>query len=319
MKQSSILICMVLALAAGGALAQEEKKPETGASAQGAAQGQADVRTDPSGVAATGSAAGSANAQANESSASIANGTEINATLSKSIDAGEAKPGDEVTAKSAKDIKSDGKVVVPRGSRLIGHVTQAQPHKSGSTDSSSMSELGIVFDHAVLKDGSEVALNGSVAAIGAARSASSAGGRQMDAGAAGAGSMAGSAGGTGGGLAGAVGGTVGGVAGTATGAAGGVGSTIGGTAGVASKSAGAVGGLDAAGGLTSGSRGVFSLRDLDIRSAAAGSAGGSVITSAKRDVRLESGTQMLLVAGGSVGQEPAAAPKEPAKEPVDRR
>lgn len=326
MKHSSILICMVLAFAAGGAVAQDEKKPETGASAQGAGQGQADVKAGQSGASATGSAAGSANAEAGKSSASVANGSEVNATLNKSVDAGEAKPGDEVTAKAAKDMKSDGKVVVPRGSKLIGRVTKAEPHKSGSASGNSASQLGIVFDRAVLKDGSEVALNGSVAAIGAARSAGSAGGHQMDAGAAGAGSMAGSASGTGGGLAGTVGGTVGAVANTATGAAGGVSSTIGGAAGAAGKSAGAVGGFDAAGGLKSGSRGVFGVRDLDITSAAAGSAEGSVITSAKRNVRLESGTQMLLVAGGSAGQKPTAAPKEataapkePTKKPVDQR
>ena len=100
MKHSSILICMILAITAVGALAQDEKKPDTGASAQGAGQGQADVKGDQSGVAATGSAAGSANAEAGKSSASVANGTEIDATLTKSVDAGEAKPGDEVTAKA---------------------------------------------------------------------------------------------------------------------------------------------------------------------------------------------------------------------------
>lgn len=319
MKRTSILICMVLALAGAGALAQEEKQPQTGASAQGAAQGQADVKADQGGATATGSATGAASAEAGKSSASVAKDTEIDAALTHSVDAGKAKPGDEVTAKAAKDIKSDGKVVVPRGSRLIGRVTQAQPHRRDSASGSSASELGIVFDRAVLKDGTEVALNGSVAAIGAARSASSASERQTDAGAAGAGRVAGSAGGAGGGLAGTVGGTVGGVASTATGAAGGVSSTVGGTVGVASRSAGAVGGFDAAGSLKSGSRGVFGLRDLDIQGAAVGGTQSSVITSAKRDVRLESGTQMLVVAGGNAGQQPAAAPDEPAKEPVDRR
>lgn len=312
MKHSSVLLCMILAFAAGIAVAQDAKKPDTGASAQAAGQGQAAVKADQSGATATGNAAGSANADAGKSSASMASGTEIDATLTRSIDAGKAKPGDGVTAKAAKDIRSGGKLVVPRGSKLIGHVTQARPHGGGSAGGSSASELGIVFDRAVLKDGREIALNGSVAAIGAARSGSSAYGHQYDAGTAGTGSMAGSAGGTGGGLAGTVGGTVGGVANTTAGAAGGVGSTIGGTVGTAGKSAGAVGGFDAAGSLKSGSRGVFGVRDLDITAATAGGAEGSVITSAKRNVKLESGTQMLLVAGGAAGQKPAAKAAEPA-------
>ncbi len=318
MKHAVIVTGMLLAFAAGGAIAQDEKKPGSAVSAQGSATGQADVKADESGAAATGKGAGTASTQAGESSVAVAQGTEINATLTRPVDAGKAKPGDEVTAKAAKDIKSDGEVVVPRGSKLIGRVTSAEPRKSASGSGSSASELGIVFDRAILKDGSAVVLNGSVAALGAARSAGSAGGSPMSAGASGAGGAAGSAG-AGGGLAGTVGGTVGGVAGATAGAAGGISSTIGGAAGAAGNSAGAVGGFDAAGGLRSGSRGVFGVGDLDIATSAAGSGEGSVITSAQRNVRLESGTQMLLVAGGSAGEKPAAKPKEPAREPIDKR
>jgi hypothetical protein len=131
---------------------------------------------------------------------------------------------------------------------------------------------------------------------------------------------AGGAGGGGGGLAGTVGGTVGGVAGATTGAAGNVGAAVGGTAGAAVRSVGAVGGFDAAGGLKSGSRGVFGVSDLTISAAASGGAGGSVITSAGRNVRLESGTQMLLVAGANAGKQPAADPDAPREKPdADKR
>lgn len=89
--------------------------------------------------------------------------------------------------------------------------------------------------------------------------------------------------------------------------------------GAASRSAGAVGGFDAAGSLRTGSRGAFGFGDLNIAPAGAGSAEGSIITSPKQDVRLASGTQMLLVAGSGAGPEADAAPREPAREPVDRR
>ena len=163
----------------------------------------------------------------------------------------------------------------------------------------------------MLKDGSVVMLNGAVAAIGAARAAGAAGGSAPDAGAAGAGSGAGSAGAAGGGLAS----TVGGVAGATTGAAGNVGTTVGGTAGATVRSVSAVGGYDASGSLQSGSRGVFGIRDLDIAAAATSGAEGSVITSAKRNVRLESGTQVLLVSGASVGRQPVADPDAPEEKP----
>jgi hypothetical protein len=80
------------------------------------------------------------------------------------------------------------------------------------------------------------------------------------------------------------------------GATGTVGSTV---RGATHGSAGAVGGLNAAGTLTSGSRGVFGMRSLDIQSATAGNAQGSVITSPTRNVRLEGGTQMLLTSSAN--------------------
>jgi hypothetical protein len=67
-----------------------------------------------------------------DSSAALAQGTEINAALTRPADAGKARPGNEVTAKASKDIKSGG-TVVPRGARLFCHVTNATPRGSGAT------------------------------------------------------------------------------------------------------------------------------------------------------------------------------------------
>ncbi len=315
MNRTVILAGILLLFAGGVASAQQEQKPATGASAQGAAQGQAGVAAGPDGATATGSAAGAAGAEAGDASANLAQGTEVSAALTRPVDAGKAKPGDEVTARATQDIRSGGEVVVPRGSKLIGRVTRAEPRRSGSAGGSSASQLGILFDRAVLKDGSTVALNGAVAAIGAARAAGSAGGERANAGASGAGGMAGSATGSAGGLAGTVGGTVGGMAGATTGTAGHLGATVGGTAAAAARSTGAVGGFDVAGDLKSGSRGVFGIRDLDITSATQGGAEGSVISSTRRNVRLESGTQMLIVAGARAAEESADSAESPAERP----
>ena len=60
-------------------------------------------------------------------------------------------------------------------------------------------------------------------------------------------------------------------------------------------SKGAVGGLNAAGQLTSSSQGVFGLQGVNLSSTTAGARQGSVITSAGKNLHLDSGTQMLLV------------------------
>jgi hypothetical protein len=63
------------------------------------------------------------------------------------------------------------------------------------------------------------------------------------------------------------------------------------------KSKGAVGGLDSSGVLTSGSLGVFDLEDLEV------SAQG-LIVSTRTEVRLDTGTQMLLLTTGDDTEEP---------------
>jgi hypothetical protein len=298
MNRIVILTGTLLLLTSAGAAGEEPRKPPT-AAAQGAAGAQGGITASGEGATASGRTAGSAQAGAGSSSASLAQGTEISATLTKPVDAGKAKPGDPVEARATKDLRSGDEVLVPRGSRLIGRVTQASPRVQGSAGGNSA--LGIVFDRAVLKDGRSLALNGAVTALGAARTTAAPG----FGGASGGGGAAGSASGSGGGLTGTVGGTVSGVAGGATSTVGNVGATAGGAAGAAARSAGAVGGFEAGGGLMSGSRGVFGMRGLEIASATDASAEGSVISSAQRTVRLEGGTQMLIVAGGRAAEKPA--------------
>ena len=47
--------------------------------------------------------------------------------LTKTIDAKKAKPGDEVVAKVTMDLKTNsGEVVVPKDTKVVGHVTESQ-------------------------------------------------------------------------------------------------------------------------------------------------------------------------------------------------
>jgi hypothetical protein len=91
----------------------------------------------------------------------IAPGSVIPVQLAKTIDAKKAKPGDEVVAKVTMDLKtSSGEVVVPKDTKVVGHVTEAQARNKEQKES----QVGIAFDHAVLKDG-DVSLPMSIQAV----------------------------------------------------------------------------------------------------------------------------------------------------------
>jgi hypothetical protein len=225
----------------------------------------------------------------------------LSAELTHSLDAKSCKPGDQVTAKVTDDVKSDGKVVVHKGSKLVGHVTEAKARSKDNADS----RVGIVFDKAVLKDGEELSFNGAVQALAPPVNAalSAAGDESSSIGAVGP-SGGGSGGarrsGGGGGLLGGVGSTVGGAASSTTGVVGGATGTVtSATGGAVNGTTGLAGGLTAQGRLTSASQGAIGLQGLTLNSVTAGSAQGSVVSSTTRNVKLDSGTQMLLKVAGS--------------------
>jgi hypothetical protein len=92
----------------------------------------------------------------------IAPGSVIPVQLTKGIDAKKAKAGDEVEARVTIDMKANnGEVVVPKDTKVMGHVTEAQAHTKDQRES----QIGLAFDHAVTKDGQNVSLPMSVQAI----------------------------------------------------------------------------------------------------------------------------------------------------------
>jgi len=81
--------------------------------------------------------------------------------LATTIDAKKAKPGDEVVAKVTMDLKTtNGELVVPKDTKVVGHVTEAQARNKEQKES----QVGIAFDHAVLKDG-DLSLPMSIQAV----------------------------------------------------------------------------------------------------------------------------------------------------------
>lgn len=93
MKSTSLIVCISLALS-GAAVAQQS----SGFKGSASGETRASVAADKNGSNAGGRTAGSAAATTDHASTSLDGGADLNATLSKSIDARSAKPGDEVTA-----------------------------------------------------------------------------------------------------------------------------------------------------------------------------------------------------------------------------
>ncbi len=92
----------------------------------------------------------------------IAPGSVIPVELMKTIDAKKVKTGDPVEAKVTQDLKAgNGEVVVAKDTKVMGHVTEAQARNKEQKES----QLGIAFDHAIMKNGGDVSLPMSIQAI----------------------------------------------------------------------------------------------------------------------------------------------------------
>jgi hypothetical protein len=220
------------------------------------------------------SAAAEANTSASASSA--ISGQTVPAQLSKSVDARKNKPGDEVVAKTTQDVKSNGQVVIPRGSKIVGHVTEAKARAKGQNESS----LGLAFDHAILKNGTNVPVSFAVQAIGSSTMVAQAEEEPLAASAGSATMAAPTATRASGGVVGGVGATAGGVTNAAAGATGSL------------SGATRVGGVAPAP-LSATSQGVVGMSNVNLVSATSSSTANK-ITSNKSDVHLDSGTEMIL-------------------------
>jgi hypothetical protein len=250
------------------------------------------ARAQSAGTQAQGTAAGNAAADSGATSAALEAGTAVEASLSKSVDAKKAKPGDPVEARVEKDVKSAGRVVVPKGAKLVGHVTQAQAREKGNADS----QLGIVFDRAVLKNGGTVAFQGVIRTLSAAPQVSGYSGDDTMA-SAGAPGYEGSSATMGEAPRSPAGGAIGGLGNTAGSVAGNAGSAVSGAAGAAANAAGSAGaglGASGAGAVGATAPGIRGLPGLQIDAAASTAANGTVIVSHNRNVHLDSGTQLVI-------------------------
>ena len=202
---------------------------------------------------------------------SFAAGTIIGVELSKSVDAKKLKPDDPIEARTSVNMLSNGKIVMPRNTKVLGHVTSAKPHSKDSPDSM----VGIAFDRLVMKDGHELPFRASVQAIGAPLNTFN----SADAPVSPVSGMSGPAGGSSGGSPGSMGGSQ---------RSGGGGSspapTYPGGELAPTVHTSSTGALDAS------SQGVIGLKDLTLSATPE----ASVVSSSSKNVHLDSGTQLIL-------------------------
>jgi hypothetical protein len=208
----------------------------------------------------------------------IAPGSVIPVQLTKNIDAKKTKSGDEVVAQVTQDMKTNsGEVIVPKGTKVVGHVTEVQARSKEQKES----EVGIVFDHAMMKNGSEMQMPASIQAIIASPSANPAnangGGNDQPGGSSGGGSPSSPASGRSAGMAG----------GAAPPAASNMPSSAG-------ASADPQTGSSVHGPINANTQGIVGISDLNLTTAASKPSQGSLVSSEKNNVKLESGTLLLL-------------------------
>jgi hypothetical protein len=245
--------------------------------------------------------------------------TPVTGELAGKLDSKSAKVGDPVVLKTTQSARTADGVVIPKGSRLLGHVTAVQAHGHDNQNS----ELAMQFDRAELKNGQSMAIRSVVENVSPSRAAMEA--AQMSdtdmfasgpgaPGGAGIGGGAMGGGRSGGGLVGGSRGLVGGTGSLASGAAGAAGSATGSVAQGTRSTSGAVGatagsGLNVANGSArgmAGSGGSLAAHSTGIPGVmlggdASGAASG-VLSASKRNVHLDSGTQMVLGVSSAVSK-----------------
>lgn len=180
------------------------------------------------------SADGKASVNKNGGNLALQSGTQIAGQLQNSLDVKKVRVGDEIVLKTNQVIKQNGKVVVGKGARLVGRVTEVQTKANGNA----MSKVAILFDR-LEQGGQQLPINAVITSVTqiksqnnvgdtidsdiSANSSTQAGTRQNS---------------SGGGLLGGVGETVGGVVNTTKQTVGGTTETVGRTVGDATRGVG---------------------------------------------------------------------------------
>lgn len=95
-------------------------------------------------TSASGEASNQTSAAMNQAgkSVNLESGTRLAGELQNTIDVRKAKVGDQVILKTTQALKTGGRTVVGKGSRLVGHITEVTQKTKGNGES----RVGILFD-----------------------------------------------------------------------------------------------------------------------------------------------------------------------------
>ena len=210
----------------------------------------------------------------NASRITLISGARIDAELQKTIDVNNASIGDQVVLKTTKTIRQGGSVIVPKGTTLIGRITEVQRR----TKENGKSRLGMIFERIQGNDLSTPISASIVSITNAAANVSTSGPIMSDVSGSSQTSASASRSTSGGGLLGGVGNTVGGLVNTTTQTVGTVTNTVEKTAGTTTGTVGRT------------------LNGIQISTSASGSASSSTtLSSTNKNLRVEKGASFSLL------------------------
>ena len=214
----------------------------------------------------------------------LASNTALAAQLENSLDVRHAKVGDRVVLKTTQAVKQNGEVLVPKGAKLIGRVTEVQER----TKANGVSRIGVAFER-LQKGALNMPITASIVSITTARSQTRAMDSSVDSDTMASATPNTTTRSSGGGLLGGAGNALGGAVNTTT-------STVGNVAGTTTNAVGSTVGATttSAGNLTG------SLKGLQIsQSTSASAEGGSTLSLTTGNLRLESGATFNLLVSSS--------------------
>jgi biotin carboxyl carrier protein len=85
----------------------------------------------------------------------------VKAELVGKLDSKSAKPGDSVVVKTKESVQTANGTEIPKGSKLIGHVALVKAHSKEQENS----ELAVEFDHAQLKGGQDLPIHSMIESV----------------------------------------------------------------------------------------------------------------------------------------------------------
>jgi hypothetical protein len=141
--KSGLIIFAFLAMLSTAAFAQAGKpSPDPDAPAGPARNNKKANKSEGLPVSSSNSAVGQAEGTLSSGSGMIAAGTALQGQLQNTIDVRRSHVGDEVILKTVNTVKHNGETVIPKGSQLVGRITEITQRSNGSSES----RIGMVFD-----------------------------------------------------------------------------------------------------------------------------------------------------------------------------